>query len=157
MVYRLKGDCYSWPQGRNRQYALALADVEEALRLGPTEPDAHVLRVNLLSALGHHAWAVADYTLLLQLDPMDALAYCGRATTFNALRQPDRGLADADAAIRLAPQQYLGHDARGYALLQRGDYRGAAEAFTEALRLNPGALDCMEGRARAMRALGAKP
>jgi Flp pilus assembly protein TadD len=154
VVHRMKGDCYSWPQGRNRQYALALADVEEALRLRPDEPDAHVSRVNLLGAMGHHAWSVADYTAAVQVDPTCAAAYCGRATAFNALRQPDRGLADADAAIRLAPQLYLGHDARGYALLQRGDYHGAAAAFTEALRLNPVALDCYAGRSRAWQALG---
>jgi hypothetical protein len=92
--------------------------------------------------------------------------------------------------IRLAPQRFLGHDARGYGYLQRGnfnvivkllgiawmlatlgilrrdrfdwrtptgtmaDFEQAVRDFTEAIRLNPQAWDCYQGRAQAYRALG---
>jgi tetratricopeptide (TPR) repeat protein len=156
-VYRMLATEYAWPQMTRRICRHALADYDEAIRLAPNEPDAHVGRVN---ALGFEQ-AIAEYTETIRLDPNNAVAYCARATAYNGLAQSNGSIADATEAIRLAPDLYLGYDARGFGFWHRGnasraqtDYLQAVADFSEAIRLNPNALDCYLGRAQAYRALG---
>lgn len=153
-----RGQIYLW---MFRDYRRAIADFDEAIRLAPDYPAAHLARVNACGALGRLKPVIAEYTEAIRRDPGSAIAYCCRATAYNSLGQTARSMPDAGEAIRLAPDLYLGYDARGYARLQRGratgsraDLEQAVDDFTEALRLNAHAWDCYDGRAQAHRALG---
>jgi tetratricopeptide (TPR) repeat protein len=150
----------------------AVADATEAIRLNPNLASAYRNRGRDRVALGDFKRAIADFTEAIRLEPENADAYCDRATIYNRLSKYALAMTDAATAIRLAPQQYLGHDARGWAYfgqanqriftfwrsgnaaLRASEYRQAVADFTEALRLNPGALDCHHGRALAYRKLG---
>jgi tetratricopeptide (TPR) repeat protein len=142
-------------------YARAIAHYDAALRLDPEFAEAHLARVFAYTALDQLDQVIVEYTAALNIDPTNVLAYCARAAAYNGLSQFDRSLMDAAEVVRLAPHLHLGYAARGYGFLLRGhatrhvpDYLQAVAEFTEALRINPNAPDCLQGRAWAYRSLG---
>ena len=62
-------------QSKLRQYADAIADYDQALRLNPNNTLAYLGRGIVKAALEQYAAAIADYDQALRLDPNYTLAY----------------------------------------------------------------------------------
>jgi tetratricopeptide (TPR) repeat protein len=134
-----------------REYARAIADYNEAIRLDPWSEAAYQDRANALEAQGRYAEALADYDAAIRLDPGFDLPYNSRAWMRATCPDPRyrdgrQAVADALRACRLGDWKeadYLGTLAAASA--EAGDFDEAVRWQTEAIRLHRGAEEDRRG------------
>lgn len=90
---------------------MALADLNEAGSLAPSNGDIFYRRGYVYALMGNHDKAIDDFTTMIGLRPGDTLGYEQRGKQYAAKQDYKKALADADAAIKLEPA-----DASAYAL-----------------------------------------
>jgi tetratricopeptide (TPR) repeat protein len=124
-------------------YAGALRDLDEALRLRPDWVEAYVGRGNVRYIIGRGAGdiaelhrAIVDYSQALQIYPGSPLAYAGRAAARGTLEDWQGAVDDYTAALQLDPSLALAYFYRArYRTLvcdapgAVADYEVAASAF----------------------------
>lgn len=120
------------------QQRLALAPLEESLRMAPWFVEAHILHAELRLNLGEAAAARDAAELALAMVPDDAAALTAYSRALRALGETEDALDAAEAALAEAPGSPDAHLAYGWASLQAGDRGAGLRHFREALRLNPG-------------------
>jgi tetratricopeptide (TPR) repeat protein len=130
-VYNNRG----WAYMEIRQVDLALADLNEAIRL---DPKSH-------SAFNHRGWAhlekknydeaMADLNEAIRLNPKFGPAYNNRANTFRAKEELDRALAEYDAAIRVDPKYLRAYNNRAFLHLRLGNREKALADFQKVVEL----------------------
>jgi tetratricopeptide (TPR) repeat protein len=130
-----------------KDYAPAIADYTEAIRLDPKYALAHVNRGNAYKAMGDYDRAIADYTEALVFDQKNALAYFKRGSAYEAKGDYGRAVADFTDAIRLNPNNADAFNSRCWnrALANR-DLQGALADCDESLRLRPGDANTLNSR-----------
>jgi tetratricopeptide (TPR) repeat protein len=114
-----------------------LADIEEAVRLDPTNALAVGSRGDVHLARKEYERALADYTTAASLDPNNALVFIGRGMVHVATRDLDRAMADFEQAVRLQPGSALGLYWRGFAKRLRGDAAGGEADIAAAKKIDP--------------------
>lgn len=129
-AYNLRGSAY-YDKG---EYDIAIADFDDALRLGA--PDATIFhnRGNAYRGKADYARAIADYSASIKASP-SAFSYQNRGICKEALGDLDGALADINQAIRLdptLPQPLINRTAIWRA---RGDFDRAIADGTDAIRL----------------------
>lgn len=116
LLYVERGGLYR----AHREWRLALADCDRALRLNPELGDARLCRGLTLADAGRHSAAERELTALLERHPDLVVARVARARAFVSLGRPLD--ADPDYAAALSrhpnPDWYL---ERAHALQQGGD------------------------------------
>src|SRR6185295_20236224 len=85
------------------QYARALTDVTEAIRLDPTDDGHLATRARVYLAMGDHQRAIADLTAALGIDGSDARHYAARALANMKARRPARAYLDVQRALQMGP------------------------------------------------------
>lgn len=120
-----------------KEYDLALADFDDAIRLDPKEAAAYVDRGSVREAKGDLDRALQDLDEAIRLRPKLVHAYSRRASIRQKKGDHDRAIADDDEAIRLDPRFVEAYGHRGFCRYDRGDYDRAVADFTEAIRLAP--------------------
>ncbi len=118
-------------------YAGAVSDCEEALRIHPSSAAALSMRARILLRLDRRADALADVTEAIRLDPRFATAYATRAHAWLEDGQFDKAVEDATRAIELDSKSAWALAARGKAYCKLGDHRRAIADFDQALAINP--------------------
>jgi tetratricopeptide (TPR) repeat protein len=116
-------------------YAGAIIDLTEAIRLNPQYVPAYINRGAARAGQGDSAGAIADYDEAIRLDPQLAWAYSDRGAARDDLGDYAGAIADYDEAIRLNPQFADAYNNRGAARAYQGDHAEAIADFTEAIRL----------------------
>ncbi len=116
---------------------IALADLNEAIRLGPPRAGVLISRGITWSFKHDYDRAVADYSEAIRLDPQFAAAYSNRGDALSAKGEYDKAIADYDQALRLDPQVAMTYYGRGYALGAKRAYDQSIADLTEAIRLDP--------------------
>jgi tetratricopeptide (TPR) repeat protein len=114
-----------------------LADVEEAIRLDPTNAFAVGARGDVHLARKDYERALADYTRAASLDPDNALVFIGRGMVFVATGDFDRAMADFEQAIRLQPALAAGLYWRGIAKRLKGDAAAGEADIAAAKKIDP--------------------
>jgi tetratricopeptide (TPR) repeat protein len=76
---------------RDRDFAGAIAELDQALRLNPRLGVAHAARASALHGLGRFQEAVGDYEAALKLSPELATPLYGLAETYRQLQDPRAG------------------------------------------------------------------
>jgi Tfp pilus assembly protein PilF len=106
-------------QGRARE---AIPRLQEAIKLSPATVDARALLMNVYYAAGADAelQALAKETRAISPDDPTASAYAGGASP-----------------LRIEPPTAQAYYARGLGFTQQGDHLNAAQAYREALKLDP--------------------
>jgi tetratricopeptide (TPR) repeat protein len=134
------------------QYARAIKDYDQAIRLDPGDPRTYTYRGSAYDRLGQHARAIEDHDVAIRLDPGHAVAYNNRGIAYAALDQQARAIEDYDQAIRLDPGYALAYTNRGIAYGALGQNARAIENYDQAIRL--GDADAYINRGNAYCQLG---
>ncbi|MDH6261911.1 caspase family protein [Bradyrhizobium sp. BR13661] len=130
-VYNLRGSAY-YDRGDDD---IAIADFDDALKLGPPSGIIFHNRGNAWRSKGDYAKAIADYDMSIKADPKSAFSYQNRGIAKEALGDLDGALADINQAIRLdptLPQPLINRTAIWRA---RGDLDRAIADGSEAIQL----------------------
>ncbi len=126
-------------RGERKQIDLALADLDEALRLEPDRIEALDWRAWIYSEKGKVGPALADLDRAIRLDPNDPSLYLSRTgvnQSFNA-EKADLALADLDRAIRLDPGDPKPRFFRALILAKERRYNESVAEMTEAMKRAP--------------------
>lgn len=134
---------------RLERYEEALPVNQRLLELEDDDPLNYVQQGEIYHALGRESQAVASYTRALEL-AADAEVFMKRSYLYYKLDKYDEAwvdLQEAAAADAELPETAYYQKAMGYVLkaMERWDF--AAEAFTNAIELNPDDPALYEGRA----------
>jgi lipoprotein NlpI len=132
----------------------ALADYNEAVRLGPNSEQFHAMRGDVFYDAGDYARAIADYDDAIRLNPGYSAAYNQRGRAYHESGDEARALQDYDKTLELDPNSASAHFNRGIAILANGEEARAIADFDAAIRLFPHYAAAMTGRARAHYARG---
>lgn len=98
-LYNMRGSAY-YDKGEDD---IAIADFNDALRIGPPSGTIFHNRGNAWRSKGDFPRAVADYDEAIRLSPGEAYSYQNRGSARQALGDLDGALADINQAIRLNP------------------------------------------------------
>ena len=119
-----------------KEYANAIAEYDEAIRLDPQRAGAYCGRGLAWFEKKEYARAMADYNEAIRLDRRLTSAYCNRAAAWLEQNDYDKAIADYNEAIRLEPDSPFAYDGRANAWLGKQDYDKAINDYNEAIRLN---------------------
>lgn len=131
VVYNLRGSAY-YDKG---DYEIAVADFDDALKLGPPSGIIFHNSGNAWRGKGDYAKAIADYDMSIKADPRSAFSFQNRGIAKEALGDLDGALADINQAIRLDPTLPQPLINRTAIWRVRGDYDRAIADGSEAIRL----------------------
>jgi tetratricopeptide (TPR) repeat protein len=130
-LYNLRGSAY-YDKGEDD---IAIADFNDALRIGPPSGIIFHNRGNAWRSKGEYAKAIADYDQAIKLGPPSAFSWQNRGISKRALGDLDGALADINEAIRLDPTLPQPLTSRAVIWRARGDLDRAIADTTEAIRL----------------------
>jgi tetratricopeptide (TPR) repeat protein len=130
-TYNLRGSAY-YDKGEDD---IAIADFNDALRIGPPSGIIFHNRGNAWRSKGEYARAIADYDQSIKLGPPSAFSWQNRGISKRALGDLDGALADINEAIRLDPTLPQPLTSRAVIWRARGDLDRAIADTTEAIRL----------------------
>ena len=131
----LQGADAAWEQ--KKEYAKALADCNELVRLEPGSALAYKGRGLVLAQKGDFDSAIADFTEAIGLDPAQAETYFMRGGVREMKGEHDQAIADLSEAIRLDPTNARSYSVRGGVWQKKGDYANAIIDLNAAIRLDP--------------------
>ena len=130
-LYNLRGSAY-YDKGEDD---IAIADFNDALRMGPPSGIIFHNRGNAWRSKGEYAKAIADYDQSIKLGPPSAFSWQNRGISKRALGDLDGALADINEAIRLDPELPQPLTSRAVIWRAKGDLDRAIADTTEAIRL----------------------
>ncbi len=133
-----------------KQYASAIADLDEAIRLEHTDlADTIALRAYAHHLLGHTLAAVADLTEALQIDPRCINALMTNGTVQYEIGNHEIAIDYFSKAMKRMPNNADIYFARGSSYLKNKQYSKAQEDFDTALRLDPLNTKAMWGHTKS--------
>lgn len=130
-TYNLRGSAY-YDKGEDD---IAIADFNDALRMGPPSGIIFHNRGNAWRSKGEYAKAIADYDQAIKLGPPSTFSWQNRGISKRALGDLDGALADINEAIRLDPELPQPLTSRAVIWRAKGDFDRAIVDTTEAIRL----------------------
>src|SRR5262245_42522426 len=129
--YNLRGSAY-YDKG---EYDIAIADFNDALKMGSTSGIIYHNRGNAWRRKGQYAKAIDDYSMSIKDDPKSAFSYQNRGASKLALGDIDGALTDINEAIRVDPALAQPRTHRAVIWRAKGDFDRAIADVTEAIRL----------------------
>ena len=137
------------------QFARAIADYDEALRLDPAFSPVYGGRAVAHAGLGDFDASMADFREAMRLQPDDPEllnSFCWRFGI--AGRELDQARAACDSALRIRPDDAPTLDSRGLVGLKQQRYAEAWADYDAAVRLDPSEASFLYGRGLAALRLG---
>ena len=135
-----------------KEYDLALADYNTAIRLKQSSPNVYNNRGLIYVAKKEYLKAIADYDRAILLDPKYVLAFNNRGNAWMIKRNYKKAFADYNEAIHLDPKLAMAYNNRGNVWRATGDYSRAIVDYNEAIRLDPKLASAFNNRGNAWRA-----
>ncbi|CCD93611.1 conserved exported hypothetical protein [Bradyrhizobium sp. ORS 375] len=130
-VYNLRGSAY-YDKGEDD---IAIADFNDALKLGPPSATIYHNRGNAYRSKGDYANALGDYDQAIKLSPREAYSWQNRGITKAAQGDLDGALSDINEAIRLNPSLASAMTNRSVIWRAKGNIERAIADGSEAVRL----------------------
>jgi tetratricopeptide (TPR) repeat protein len=130
-------------------FASAVQDYEESLRLDSTSPSSHRVRGNIYRISKNYEGALAEYNEAIRLDPADLLAFTNRGLVFLDTKDYDRAIADFNEALRLDPKFTNAFYGRATAYRARGELSQAIADYDQTIELDPTLFGAVANRGRA--------
>ncbi|NQT37336.1 MAG: tetratricopeptide repeat protein [Planctomycetes bacterium] len=116
---------------------MALADLNEAIRLDPANAVSYNNRGITRRKMGDFGKAMTDYNEAIRLDSENRNAFANRGQLYRLKGDYAQAIADLAEVIRLQPEEAAVHVIRGQAYLGKGELDRAVADFSEAIRLDP--------------------
>lgn len=135
---------YRSPAGveyRSQRDTGAIARAESALAASPRNVDLLIQLGVAQSGVRQYREAIATFTRALAIAPQNPLLYRWRGHRYLSLREFDRAMDDLTKGSRLDSTVYGIWYHLGIVRYARGDFAGAADAFTRALTRAPDAAE----------------
>ena len=149
--------CRSGILNGNEDYAAALKDINQALRLEPQNGDFYYSRAQTYERQGKTELAMEDLTKAIEFITSGfgrSLAYATRGSLRGKQGQWDQAVQDYNEAIRIAPEFAYHYEHRGDCYYEKSDYERAVADYSDAIRLEPQNKHFYEDRAKVYRKLG---
>lgn len=124
-------------------FGLAIKDFSDLIKLRPDFPEAYMLRGKALRRRINpgenpiYNRAVRDFNQVIRMKPGWAEAYYERGICYALLNAWPDAVDSWDRALILDRDLYPAYLARGLGRIKKGDLAGAAEDFSEVLRIQP--------------------
>jgi tetratricopeptide (TPR) repeat protein len=136
------------------QYALAIQDYNQVIRLKPDDEDAFNARGNAYYDRGQHDLAMRDYDEAIRLNPNDENVFNSRGIAYYSLGQYDLAIQDLSEAIRLKPNGAEAFNNRAWAYHLKGENAKGLPDANKAIALAPRDAKSIETRAEIFEKLG---
>lgn len=137
-----------------KDYAKALADMDEAIKLQPRYSGFFVNRAFLRYNLDDYFGAMADFDYAIQLDPVNSVALYNRGLLRAEVRDNNKAIDDFSQVLTLDPDNYKAMFNRAGLLAEIGDYRGAVADLDKVIAAYPDFAGAYYARFEARRAMG---
>jgi len=134
--------------------AARVADLDEAIRLNPGDPQAFRLRAAAKLSANKPAESVADFDEALKIAPNHAATHEARGLALAAQGNFAEARKSLSRAGQLLPQSPAPVILRGRVNLQAGDHKAAIADADEALKITPDLPEGLLLRSRARQAAG---
>ena len=119
-------------------YELALADLNKAIELNPSNADNYALRGFTHSSFKKHQLALNDFARALQINPNCLIAYTFRSFHYSIIMKDNKlALVDLNKAIELHPDNPAGYSMRALIYKAEEKYDLALDDFSKAIELEP--------------------
>ena len=139
---------------RMKQYAEALNDFNEAIKIDPENISAITYRGVNYVWLRQYGEALVDFDRAVELDPQYPLALAERGANFMRLGRNQEALEDLDRAIELDPKYSWSFRIRGLTYSSMRRYKEALADLNLALELNPQDKFVLSSRGTLHREMG---
>jgi lipoprotein NlpI len=120
------------------EFALAIQDFDQALKLNPNYALAFNNRGNAHSDRGEYDLAIPDYNESILLNPDNASALNNRANAYLRMGKYETSIPDFDQSLQLKPTFLNARRGRAAANFYLGRFALAQEDFAEAIKSTPG-------------------
>ena len=127
---------------RAKNEAAALADVEAYIKAKPDDPDAYVMKVDLLIGQKKRELALAETDRLVNQFAGDAYGVAAAARAYDNLGDRDRALANIDKAIELDPDHFYYRKLRAQ-FRRWDDFARRRDDLNAALQADPNNADIL--------------
>jgi len=119
-----------------RDYAHAIQDYDQAIRIKPNYPEAFNNRGYAYYHQQDYDRAIQNYDQAIKLNPNYAKAFNNRGGAYVDKRQYERALADYEAAAKIDPK-VARYKSMGFTLFYLGRTEKSAEAMAQAIHAAP--------------------
>jgi Tfp pilus assembly protein PilF len=131
----------------------SLADLNEAIRLDPSQAPAHAIRAARFIRTGNLDRALADLNEAKRLNPNSGTVHNDFGLYYIAIGDYDRALVEFNESLRLFPQFLYAYKNRAVTYEHKGELAAALADFRTALSMDPakkeiGGKEAAEGIAR---------
>lgn len=144
-LFALRSHAYSHLE----RHAEAIADGEQAVRLGPNAAEAYLRRGEAKAGSGKAADALVDYDKALRLSPKEFEAFVNRGATLLDTREFQKAVDAESQALRLRTDRYEPWAVRANAYIQLNNQTAAISDLTQAIALRPSEAGLYIARAGA--------
>lgn len=120
-------------------YAAALADMNEAIKLQPQFAGYFINRAFLRYNLDDYYGAMADYNYAITLDPINPVAYFNRGILRAQVYDNDNAIEDFSQVLKIDPNDYRSLYNRALIYKQTNNYAKALEDINRVIELVPDA------------------
>jgi serine/threonine-protein kinase len=131
----------------------AIDDLNQALKLDPTDTPALTLRAELVSESGKNDIAVKDFSEAIRQNPGDWSKYHQRANAYMKLGKVQEALNDYTQIVKLNPNEAGSYMIRALARQRTGDFDGALQDYSQVVKLNPNDDDALLSRGICLKLL----
>lgn len=136
------------------EYAKAVRDFTEAIKLDPKNPAVYVSRGLANWAIRDLDKPMADFDEAIRLDPKNPKAHFGRGATSAARMKWEEAIAERSEAIRLDPKYARAYAQRSYSRHFKGEREEGLEDEEQAVRLTPKSPGAVYTRGTARQGMG---
>ncbi len=120
-----------------RDYAAALNDMNEAIKLQPRMTGLYINRAFLRYNLDDYFGAMADYDHAIELDPLNSTALFNRGLLLAEVNANDRALVDFSKVLDLNPDDYRALYNRAVIYGKKADYKAATDDINRVIDAFP--------------------
>ena len=150
LAYRYLGECYS----RGGRPQLAIAVLQQALRLGGPDLSLHLQLGTAFHELGREDQALTHFQRALDLEPESAEALNNLGNSHMVLGQWQKAQATFERAVKSHPDHASAWNGLGVASFRLKAHQRAIESFRRALKLEPDQPDALYNLANVLELAG---